>query len=99
MGITRFERADLELFGAASQDRNPLHLSDDYAHKTTYGEPVVFGVLGALAGLAQLPPRPGSELSSLRTEFRHPLVTGVDYRVDVDNISVDTYRIRILDAE
>jgi acyl dehydratase len=44
----RFTPEDLELFSRASHDRNPLHLSDEYARRTPYGGRVVFGVLDGL---------------------------------------------------
>ncbi len=44
----RFLEEDLTLFCEASGDRNPLHLEEDYASKTAYGQRVVYGVLGAI---------------------------------------------------
>lgn len=41
----RFEEQDLNDFSSASGDVNPLHLSPDYASRTAYGQPVVFGAL------------------------------------------------------
>ena len=58
VGRVAFDRADLDLFGAASGDFNPLHLSDGYARRTPYGERVVPGVLGAMAALASGAERP-----------------------------------------
>jgi acyl dehydratase len=36
--IVRFSARDLARFSDASFDRNPLHLSEDYARKTAYGD-------------------------------------------------------------
>ena len=69
MDTIRFERADLDLFSAASHDRNPLHLCDQYARRTAYGEPVVFGIFGALAALGCLGNRWGQPLRSAGARF------------------------------
>ncbi len=98
VGRAAFDRADLDLFGAASHDRNPLHLSDAYARRTPYGERVVYGVLGAIAALANAAERPGLALSSVNITFRHPLFAGVDYRIEVDESADGMDRIRILDG-
>ncbi|MGC3974615.1 MAG: MaoC/PaaZ C-terminal domain-containing protein [Nitrospira sp.] len=47
MTTVRFTKQDLARFSGASRDRNPLHISEDYARTTPYAEPVVFGVLGS----------------------------------------------------
>lgn len=43
-----FEKQDLERFSIESGDRNPLHMSQEYANETLYGETVVFGMLGVI---------------------------------------------------
>ncbi len=53
-----FSKEESDLFRSASHDRNPLHCSDDYARKTAFAEPVVFGALGTLACLGYLCDRP-----------------------------------------
>ena len=45
----RFSPDDLELFSSASHDRNPLHMSADYARKTSYGDRIVFGSTALVA--------------------------------------------------
>ncbi|HWI60804.1 MAG TPA: SDR family NAD(P)-dependent oxidoreductase, partial [Symbiobacteriaceae bacterium] len=91
-----FTQADLDLFCAASHDRNPLHRSPEYARRTAFGQPVVYGVLGALAGLGALPGRPGERLAGLTLEFMHPLFVGVEYRVQTDGQSFALYEGRRL---
>jgi NAD(P)-dependent dehydrogenase (short-subunit alcohol dehydrogenase family) len=76
-----FSKDDLALFSKASGDRNPLHLSEEYARGTPYGEPVVFGCLGALACLGHVP-LPAGELRTLHGEFMRPMFAGVHYRVE-----------------
>lgn len=97
-GAVSFTSEDLAGFSAASHDRNPLHLSENYARSTPYGEPVVFGILGVLAALGQLPDRPGRRLQSLSVEFRNPLAVGVSYRIDVSATSSDCETVKLYDA-
>ncbi|MFL6416734.1 MAG: MaoC/PaaZ C-terminal domain-containing protein, partial [Bryobacteraceae bacterium] len=77
----RFAQADLELFRDASGDRNPLHLSPDYASKTAYGQQVVFGALGALACLGRLGRTNGLTITKLTADFHRPMFLGVTYGI------------------
>ena len=79
----RFTPEDLELFSSASHDRNPLHLSDEYARRTPYGGRVVFGVLDGLTAIGRIPERPGQVLSSLEFEFFDTALLGIDYSVQI----------------
>src|SRR5690349_23612415 len=79
----RFTSEEVELFSAASHDRNPLHLSDEYARRTPYGGRVVFGVLDGLKALGLLKDRPGWLLSSVEFEFFDTALLGIDYSVEV----------------
>src|ERR1700730_14244325 len=99
VGTVKFDRADLDLFGATSHDCNPLHLSDAYARRTPYGERVVYGILGAISALAIGSDRPKFALSSVNITFRHPLFAGVDYRVEADEPAAEACRIRIFDGQ
>jgi NAD(P)-dependent dehydrogenase (short-subunit alcohol dehydrogenase family) len=78
----RFTADDVALFARASHDVNPLHVSASHARRTPFGEPVVHGVLAALACLGRLPPRAGS-LRELKVQFAEPVYRGVDYRVQI----------------
>ena len=91
-GVLRVTAADLELFAAASGDRNPVHVSPEYARRTPFGEPVVFGALAALAAFAHLPKQRERRLESVRLEFRGPLAVGASYGVELDG-----GQLRILD--
>ena len=77
----QFSPDDLALFSAASHDRNPLHLSAEYARKTTFGQQVVFGILGAFGCLGRVEPRLNCTLSRVSLEFRHPVFLGIEYEV------------------
>ena len=77
-----FTESDLALFSEASGDRNPLHLNQQYAQGTPYGERVAFGCLGALASLGRLQVPPGRSPTSLEAEFLRPMFLGVSYRCE-----------------
>mgnify|MGYP003135221653 CR=1 FL=1 len=94
----RFTSTDLELFAAASHDRNPLHLSASYARLTPYGEPVVYGILGMLASVARLAEQGAIELVHVSAEFRNPMFAGIDYSVDVEDRGAGEAVLRIRDG-
>jgi FkbH-like protein len=96
--VVVFDEADVALFSAASHDRNPLHLSDEYARTTPFGRPVVFGILGVLAALSRLPDDPGGVLLDVDVEFRQPLSVGVRYRVETNRTAAGTHRLLVWDA-
>jgi len=77
----RFSAADLELFAAASHDRNPLHLSAVYARRAQFGQQVIYGVLGALAVIARTPVPEGHRLSKIALEFSRPIFLDTDYQI------------------
>jgi NAD(P)-dependent dehydrogenase (short-subunit alcohol dehydrogenase family) len=83
MNMIWFTAEDLDLFSAASNDKNPLHLSEEYARLTPYGSRVVFGVFNALTALAAVPDRPGRVLSSIELEFFDTALLGVNYAVEI----------------
>jgi len=79
----RLAREELELFSAASHDRNPLHLSESYARKTPFGRPVAFGMLGLLACVGRSAPRAEHALERIKVDFPNPLFPGTDYRLEL----------------
>jgi NAD(P)-dependent dehydrogenase (short-subunit alcohol dehydrogenase family)/acyl dehydratase len=78
-----FTEQDLALFSAASGDRNPLHLSQEYARRTPYGQRVVYGCLGAIACLGRIRLPASSSPASVDARFHAPILLGVNYRVDI----------------
>lgn len=63
----------MKLFAEVSGDRNPLHTSTEYARATSFGRPVVFGVLAALVVISRMPV--AGEVRRIRMVFRdvvHP---------------------------
>lgn len=93
-----FTTQDLAQFSAASGDRNPLHLSEEYARATPYGEPVVFGMLGVLAALGHLADRHDRLLQRLSVEFRNPLTVGVPYRLVALETSAERACVKLYDG-
>src|ERR1700722_15419790 len=77
-----FAEEDLAQFSEASGDRNPLHLSREYARHTPYGQRVVYGCLGAFACLGQIRLLDGWSAISLDARFHWPMFLGVQYRVE-----------------
>jgi len=68
-------RHDLELFAKTSGDVNPIHLDDEYAKSTEFGECIAHGMWsGALisAALATKLPGPGSIYRSQTLKFLKP---------------------------
>jgi NAD(P)-dependent dehydrogenase (short-subunit alcohol dehydrogenase family) len=98
MGWMRFTQQDMDFFSAASHDTSPLHMSADYARKTIYGEPPVFGILGAMAALGRLSARPHMALASVSIEFHNPLYLDVDYAVATSEDASGQTDVKIYDA-
>lgn len=80
----RFDPDLIALFSRASHDVNPLHASAEYARKSPFGQPVVFGILGALAAMSKLAPRPEQAPSEIELEFANPFFPHLDYQITVD---------------
>ena len=70
---------DVILFAACSGDVNPVHLDEEYAATTVFGEPIGHGMwTGALvsAAIATCLPGPGSVYRSQSLNFKHPVKIG-----------------------
>jgi NAD(P)-dependent dehydrogenase (short-subunit alcohol dehydrogenase family)/acyl dehydratase len=80
--LISFTEEDLARFSEASGDRNPLHLSREYARHTPYGRRVVYGCLGAIACLGQIRLPDGWSAISVDARFHWPMFLGVQYRVE-----------------
>ena len=92
-----FAEQDVAAFSDASGDRNPLHLSHNYARRTPYGQPVVFGCLGAMACLGHVHLPAGWVATSLEAQFRGPIFLGVMYRVETSE-NEGKWRARLFDG-
>ena len=98
MKTVRFGRDDLELFSRASHDKSLLHMSEDYASQTIYGETIVFGILEAFAALGSLPNRPGQELASASLNYNLPVLLEVDYEIEPGRSSWDRAKVTLLNS-
>ncbi len=76
-----FSEEDLRLFSEVSGDRNPLHVSMEYASRSAYGERVVFGALGAIACLSYWRSPNGERVSGITVDFLRPMFLDVNYHV------------------
>ena len=70
---------DIELFAEVSGDRNPLHLDEEFAKQTQFGQRIAHGALTAsyISGiLGNDLPGPGSIFVGLNMRFRRPVLIG-----------------------
>jgi NAD(P)-dependent dehydrogenase (short-subunit alcohol dehydrogenase family) len=96
-GSIRHTSEELRQFARVSGDFNPLHTSAAYARRTPWGEPVVFGVLGALRCLALGRPRPQQQLASLSVEFPGAMFAEVSYEARLAEDG-DLMKVRLQDG-
>ncbi|MFZ5718476.1 MAG: MaoC family dehydratase [Pseudomonadota bacterium] len=71
--------ADIEAFAEVSGDNNPVHLDEEYARTTTFGERIAHGMLSAAyisAILGTKLPGPGAIYLSQTLRFRRPVKIG-----------------------
>ena len=79
---------DIDLFAEVSGDRNPLHMDEEFAKNTAFGQRIAHGALTAsyISGiLGNDLPGPGSIFVGLSMRFRRPVYIGskVIVRVEV----------------
>ncbi len=78
---------DIELFAEVSGDRNPLHMDDEFAKHTPFGQRIAHGALTAsyISGiLGNDLPGPGSIFVGLNMRFRRPVYIGSHVTVKVE---------------
>jgi NAD(P)-dependent dehydrogenase (short-subunit alcohol dehydrogenase family) len=90
--------ADLELFADASGDRNPLHMSAEYARRTPFGKQVAHGVLAAVAALDEVAATPGG-IRGVDLEFRQPTHPDIRYNTVISHDMDDRTRVTVLDGD
>ncbi len=88
---------DVYLFAGITGDRNPLHISNDFALKTRFGERIAHGLLTAgvvSAALGMKLPGPGSIPLSQTLRFLAPVRIGdqITARVQIEEITADGLR-------
>jgi 3-hydroxybutyryl-CoA dehydratase len=85
----------IELFGAASGDRNPVHFDEAYANATPFGGRIAHGMLTAAFVSAVLGtdlPGAGTIYLSQSLRFRAPVRIGDVVRVEVEVTDFDASR-------
>lgn len=85
----KFTAAQVSAFCAASHDRNPLHIDPDYARRSQFGKPVVYGLAAVLHALGVWAAGRTFRLQQLRAVFRKPLFEGEEYAVAVQESGSD----------
>lgn len=74
-----FTDEDVRTFAEISGDANPIHLDDDFARESRFGERLVHGILTAgliSAVLGTQLPGPGSIYMQQKLKFRAPVTIG-----------------------
>jgi NAD(P)-dependent dehydrogenase (short-subunit alcohol dehydrogenase family) len=90
----KFTSLHIDAFCAASYDRNPLHIDADYARRTQFGRPVVYGVAAVLYALGQWADGRSFRLENLRAIFRKPLFEGEEYALVIEQ-GTDSHTLRL----
>ncbi|MDN3268137.1 SDR family NAD(P)-dependent oxidoreductase [Streptomyces sp. MA15] len=94
----RASAAVVETFRHASADDNPLHVDADYARRTAFGTPVVYGVLGTLLTLSGLAPRPGRRPVRISARFHAPVHAGQEYTREIAEDTAERAVARLRDG-
>ncbi|MGZ3275480.1 MAG: MaoC family dehydratase [Caulobacteraceae bacterium] len=85
-------------FAAVSGDHNPVHLDEDFAHRTVFRGRVAHGMLlGAhiSAVLGEQLPGPGAIYLSQTLQFEHPVRIGAEVKVRVEVKAIDAATRRV----
>jgi NAD(P)-dependent dehydrogenase (short-subunit alcohol dehydrogenase family)/acyl dehydratase len=80
----KFTQQHIAAFCAASYDRNPLHIDAEYAQRTQFGRPVVYGVAAVLYALGKWADGRAFRMETLRAIFRKPLFEGEEYDLAIE---------------
>ncbi|MEL6857635.1 MAG: MaoC family dehydratase [Pseudomonadota bacterium] len=91
---------DIELFAEVSGDRNPLHMDEEFAKHTPFGQRIAHGALTAsyISGiLGNDLPGPGSIFVGLNMRFRRPVLIGslVIVKVEVVEMKERGHRVTL----
>jgi 3-hydroxybutyryl-CoA dehydratase len=82
---------DVRRFADVTGDRNPMHLSREFAEKTRFKKPVVHGILTAgtiSAAIGMKLPGPGCIYLSQTLEFKAPVFPGDEITARVEIVEV-----------
>ena len=78
---------DVLLFACLSGDTNPLHLDDEYAKTTQFGERIAHGMFSAMlvtTAVATKLPGPGSIYRGQEMKFQRPVYIGDTITADLE---------------
>lgn len=96
--VRQFSNEDVKLFSELSGDINPVHLDEEYAKKTIFGQRIVHGAL--LTSIfstifANHLPGPGCIYLKSENKFLKPVYLNqpVTFRAEVINIVVEKKRV------
>lgn len=98
MSQIRITERDVETFSRASKDKNPLHMSDQYARRSPFGERVVHGVLGVLICLSKSRPVTDMVIDQIHADFHEPLYINREYTVDCSEMVDSTVHAKIFEG-
>lgn len=90
--------ADVQAFADATGDHNPVHLDAAYAATTSFGRPIVHGVMAAgffSALFASKLPGPGAIYVGQNLQFRRPIYVGDTVEVTVTVAAIDRTKRRL----
>ena len=79
--------ADVQMFAVLSGDNNPLHLDEEYAATTQFGERIAHGMFSALlltAAVATKLPGPGTIYRGQEMKFQRPVKIGDTITADLE---------------
>ncbi|KAA0875095.1 MaoC family dehydratase [Nitrincola tapanii] len=89
---------DVRQFASLSGDHNPVHLNDDYAKTTLFGQRIVHGMFSAalistVAGMHL--PGPGAIYIDQQLKFKAPVFIGDTAKAVVTVMEIDERRRRV----
>lgn len=89
---------DIRKFAEVSTDFNPLHLDDEYAGKTIFGERIAHGILAVGLISAALAKLPGTVVYlSQEARFTRPVKIGdvVEAIAEVEEVNIERSQVRL----
>ena len=90
--------ADILLYAAVSLDTNPVHLNDEVARQSVFGERIAHGMLSAgliSAVLGTQLPGPGTIYLSQSLNFRAPVRIGDTVEAQATIVEIDAAKKRV----
>lgn len=85
-------KEDVHIFAQATGDNNPIHIDEDYAKTTIFGECIAHGILTAgvvSSVIGTKMPGPGCIYISQNMQFKRPVKIGAELNVKVEILTKD----------